>query len=73
MSDHELKSEFNPPLRGAENDRVPRVSESLVKDFLPLKVGPIRLSAGTGDLKIRAKSINGGTVADLRGISLKLQ
>lgn len=73
VAEFELKSEFNPPLRGAENDRVPRVSESLVKDFLPLKVGPIRLSAGTGDLKIRAKSINGGTVADLRGISLKLQ
>ena len=73
VAEFELKSEFNPPLRGAENDRVPRVSESLVKDFLPLKVGPIRLPAGTGDLKIRAKSINGGTVADLRGISLKLQ
>jgi len=72
VAEFELKSEFNPPLRGAENDRVPRVSESLVKDFLPLKVGPIRLPAGTGDLKIRAKSIKGGTVADLRGISLKL-
>lgn len=73
VAEFELKSEFNPPLRGMENDRVPRGSESYVKDFLPLKVGPIRLPAGTGDLKIRAKTIHGGTVADLRGISLKLQ
>lgn len=73
VAEFELKSEFNPPLRGMENDRVPRGSESYVKDFLPLKVGPIRLPAGTGDLKIRAKTIHGGAVADLRGISLKLQ
>lgn len=73
VAEFELKSEFNPPLRGMENDRVPRGSESYVKDFQPLKVGPIRLPAGTGDLKIRAKTIHGGTVADLRGISLKLQ
>ena len=33
-------SEANdPPLRGAENDRVPRQGESYVKDFKPLRLG----------------------------------
>ncbi|MFM7592534.1 MAG: sulfatase-like hydrolase/transferase, partial [Isosphaeraceae bacterium] len=72
IAEFELKSVFNPPLRGMENDRVPRGSESYVKDFLPMAVGPFRLPAGTGDLKIRAKKVVGGAVADLRGISLVL-
>ena len=36
-------SEANdPPLRGAENDRVPRQGESYVKDFKPLRLGDLR-------------------------------
>ncbi len=36
-------SEANdPPLRGAENDRVPRQGESYVKDFKPLRLGHLR-------------------------------
>ena len=63
---------FNPPLKGMENDRVPRGSESYVKEFMPLAIGPFSLPAGRGELKIRATKINGSKVADLRGISLRL-
>jgi arylsulfatase A-like enzyme len=63
----------DPPLRGKENDRVPRVGESYVKDFRPLKLGSIDLPAGTGTLKLRAISIPGSQVMDLRGLTLTLR
>ena len=37
----------DPPLRGDENDRIPR-QESYVKDFKPLKLGKMQLEQGTG-------------------------
>ncbi|MBX3400777.1 MAG: sulfatase-like hydrolase/transferase [Gemmataceae bacterium] len=63
----------DPPLRGKENDRVPRVGESYVKDFRPLKLGTIDLPAGTGTLKLRATAIPGPMVMDLRGLTLTLR
>jgi len=42
----------DPPARGAENDRVPRSSESYVKDFLPVRLGVIELSEGAGTLRL---------------------
>lgn len=63
----------DPPLRGKENDRVPRVGESYVKDFRPLKLGTIHLPAGTGTLKLRATAIPGPMVMDLRGLTLILR
>ena len=62
---------FDPPLRGDENDRVPRVGESLVKEFRPLDLGVIELPAGRGALELKAKDLAGKQVADLRFVMLR--
>ncbi len=62
----------DPPLRGAENDRVPRVGESYMKDFRPLRMGAIKLPQGRGPLTLRAVEVAGKHVMDLRGIVLTL-
>ena len=62
----------DPPLRGAENDRVPRKGESLVKDFLPFCLGTIDLPATRGPLTLRALKIPGAHVADVRLLQLTL-
>lgn len=56
---------FDPPLRGMEHDRVERM-ESYVKDFKPLDLGIMYLEKGRGSLTIRALSIPGSRVMDLR-------
>ena len=68
-----LEKPFNPPLRGNEHDRVPRMSESLVKDFMPLSIEGVKLKKGRGVLKFQASNIKAGKSADLRGISLILK
>lgn len=55
----------DPPLRGAERDRVPR-KESYVKNFRPLKLGTIHLKKGRGELTLRALNMPGGSVMDVR-------
>jgi arylsulfatase A-like enzyme len=66
-------SEANdPPLRGAENDRVPRQGESYVKDFKPLRLGTFELKQGRGLLTLRALSVPGKQVMDVRSIMLTL-
>lgn len=66
-------SEANdPPLMGAENDRVQRKGESLVKDFKPLQLGVIELKKGRGLLTLRALNIPGKTVMDVRSVVLTL-
>jgi hypothetical protein len=66
-------SETNdPPLRGAENDRVPRQGESYVKDFKPLRLGTVQLTKGRGQLTLRALSVTGKQVADVRAVVLTL-
>ena len=62
----------DPPLRGAENDRVPRQSESYVKDFKPLRVGSMELKAGRGTLTLRALAVPGKQVMDVRSVVLTL-
>ena len=44
---------IDPPLRGGEHDRFER-GESYVKDFKPLEMGTINLSAGKGDLSFES-------------------
>jgi arylsulfatase A-like enzyme len=67
-------SEANdPPLQGAEQDRVPRDSESYVKDFKPMPVGTMTLEKGRGTLTLRALEIPGKQVMDVRSIVLMLQ
>jgi arylsulfatase A-like enzyme len=62
----------DPPLRGAENDRVPRQGESYVKDFKPLRLGTVELSQGRGLLTLRALSVPGRQVMDVRAVMLTL-
>ena len=62
----------NPPLTGAENDRVKRQGESYVKDFKPMQLGEIDLKAGHGDLELTALNIPGKSVMDVRLIVLTL-
>ncbi len=60
----------NPPARGNEHDRVPRDSESLVKDFKAWDVGTIHLSQGTGQLTLQATKVAGKQVMEVRGLIL---
>lgn len=62
----------DPPLRGAEHDRVSRQGESYVKDFKPLRLGAVELSKGRGPLELRAVEVPGVRVIDLRMVSLTL-
>ena len=59
----------DPPLRGAEHDRVER-TESYVKTFKALKLGQIKLTKGTGVLTLRALKIPGSQVMDFRLLML---
>jgi hypothetical protein len=61
---------WDPPLMGAEHDRVPR-QESYFKDFKPLKLGRIELKNGRGTLTLRAIDIPGKRVADIRYLALR--
>jgi arylsulfatase A-like enzyme len=63
----------DPPLRGAEHDRVPRDGESYMKDFKPLRLGVMPLRKGRGALTLRALSIPGKHVMDVRAVRLTLQ
>ena len=63
---------YDPPLMGAEHDRVPRKGESYVKDFKPLKLGVMDLKAGHGHLTLRALKVPGKQVADVRVVLLTL-
>jgi arylsulfatase A-like enzyme len=66
-------SEANdPPLMGKEHDRVPRKSESYVKDFKPLRLGVFDLKAGRGPLTLRATKVAGKQVMDVRAVTLRL-
>ncbi|MBN9521568.1 arylsulfatase [bacterium] len=63
----------DPPLRGAEHDRVKREGESYVKDFRPLALGTVELVRGRGPLALRATAVPGAAVMDLRGVTLVLR
>jgi arylsulfatase A-like enzyme len=62
----------DPPLRGAEHDRVPRGSESYVKDFKPLRLGVLEMPKGRGQLTLRALEVPGEQVMEVRLVMLKL-
>jgi hypothetical protein len=61
---------WDPPEIGREYDRVDRGQESWWKDFRPLKLGTIRLTKGRGILMLRAMTVAGRQVADVRRIAL---
>ena len=62
----------DPPLRGAEHDRVRRAGESYVKDFKPLRMGVLTLERGRGTLTLRAVRVPGRQVMDVRSVVLTL-
>jgi arylsulfatase A-like enzyme len=66
----QIAEAHNPPLRGMENDRSPRI-ESYVKDFKLLKIGKIQLSKGKGQLIFKALQIKGEEVMDFRTLVLR--
>ena len=65
----EVSQPHDPPVRGAEHDRVKR-QESYVKDFRPLRLGRIQLEKGRGQLTLRAIKIPGKQVMDFRLLML---
>lgn len=67
----EIAEAFDPPLRGDENDRVPRQGESLVKEFKPLALGVLELPAGRNTLTLKATDVAGRQVADIRYVMLR--
>jgi arylsulfatase A-like enzyme len=62
----------DPPLHGAEHDRAKREAESFVKDFKPLPLGTLDLQPGRGLLTLKALSVPGKQVMDVRLILLTL-
>jgi len=61
----------DPPLVGAEQDRVPR-QESYVKAFKPMTLGTLPLDAGPATLTLRALDVPGPAVMDVRYVRLRL-
>jgi len=62
----------DPPLVGAEFDRVERSGESYVKDFRPLRLGTFQLEKGRGELTLRALDVPSRQVMDVRAVMLTL-
>ena len=60
----------DPPLVGMKEDRSPR-TESYVKAFKPMKMGELKLKAGTAELKVQAMDIPGGQAMEFRLLMLK--
>ncbi len=63
---------WNPPLIDNQ-DRVPRKGESIMKEFRPLSLGTMRLERGRGLLTLRALTVAGKQVMDVRLITLTLK
>ncbi len=55
----------DPPLKGMENDRVPR-KESYVKDFKPMDLGTMVLKKGKGTLTLKTLELAGREVGEVR-------
>lgn len=64
---------WDPPLY-TNQDTLPRPpAESQMKEFRTLELGDVTLTAGTGQLVLRALSIPGRSVMDVRRVTLTLQ
>lgn len=67
---HAITGAFDPPLRGADIDRVHRGVESYDKDWKALSLGTLHLTRRRGPLTLRALSIPGRQAIDLRYVIL---
>lgn len=74
MGDDTLRTKIDQanetPLIGSEHDRVER-AEGYVKDWKPIKLGRIHLSAGRGKLTLKATEVAGKEVAQMRLLMLE--
>lgn len=61
----------DPPLLGAEHDRVDRGTESYVKAWRSWNFGTIRLPAGPQRLSLRALRVPGKSVMEVRSVVLE--
>jgi arylsulfatase A-like enzyme len=68
-----IATPWESALRGKDVDRVPRETESYVKDFKPLSLGKMRLDKARGLLRLRALEVAGKAVADVRYVALVYQ
>ena len=68
----EVTPAWNPPLLDKQ-DRVPRKSESYMREFRPLNLGVMRLEKGRGLLTLRAVEILGQQVMAVRQLNLTLK
>ncbi len=66
----EITQAHDPPLRGAEHDRVPRI-ESYTKRFKAVELGRIELAKGPGELTLRALEIPGAEAMEFCLLSLE--
>jgi hypothetical protein len=62
---------WDPPLLDNQ-DRVPRQGESIMKEFRALNLGTMRLEQGRGPLTLRALTVAGRQVMDVRLVTLTL-
>jgi hypothetical protein len=60
----------DPPLTGAENDRVPRAGESYMKAFREVPLGEWRLPGGRQELELTVVPGPGGMGVDIGGVTL---
>ena len=60
---------FDPPLYDKSKERVSE-SHYFVKDFIPIKIGNLKLNAGTHTLRLKAADIKGDQVIDVHSIEL---
>ncbi|MGH8021849.1 MAG: sulfatase-like hydrolase/transferase, partial [Opitutaceae bacterium] len=67
-----LRTPNDPPLRGAEHDRVPRGAQTYAKEFEPFALGNVDLQAGRGELTLRALRVAGESVMDVQAVALEL-
>ncbi len=68
----EVTPGWDPPLY-TNQDTIPRPkAESTMKEFRALPLGKVPLEAGRGELKLQAIKIPGGSVMDLRLLTLEL-
>jgi hypothetical protein len=68
-AEKKISEAHDPSLTGEKEDRAPR-TESFVKDFRPLRIGTLKLPKARGLLTLRALSIAGSQVADVRYVAL---
>ncbi len=73
---------FESPVRGASNDRVPRKSESLMKEFAPLRLGTLELDTQRTLAEVSlvealvespSKDNSGNTSLEMQAIELRFE